>query len=102
MGGMSGAGTIGELPAGPGTGIDEPRPPSLRDLLVALSIVEKCKVCQERDKAGNLLPRGHTGGALTCGAYRGGQCGKDEGNGMGCILQLAAVYEHKHCDRGHW
>lgn len=77
------------------------RPPSLRTLPEVREVESGCMRCQETDRKGEKLFRFHEGGAFTCGVYRGG-CGKDEGDGMGCILNFAWMLKHKHCERGHW
>lgn len=101
----SGAGPFGELPAGPeaadGAAI-ELRPPSFRSMAEAAECQAKCLGCSEHDTQGERLLRYHQGGGVTCGKYKGKECGKDTGDGMGCCLNFAWLLQHKHCDRGHW
>jgi hypothetical protein len=105
MGGQTGVGAIGELPDMPGVeGYAEVdlRPPSFRTELEVRTVQTACLSCDERDSRGARLLTFHPGGGITCGKYKGGQCGKDSGDGMGCCLNWAWLLKSKHCDRGKW
>ena len=102
MGGMSGVGSIGELPAGPDEGVENLHPPAKADPALIGQRMLACSGCQEQDTKGERLYR-VSGQWVTCGAFSP-SCGRGQAHpdGPGCLLDLVWMYQNRQCPRGKW